>query len=149
MLTKLMVQLWRRDRPLRYVYNYRLPFHSCPVRSTLRSIQDQFHTVFKPSPECPFSSTLTAWLKDKRHSVMNRPLDDLPLWSCAGHALAKYSVVTRFRVREILVVKGLSTLCYCISCAHSVTEHAHGVTACTHHKHLFSISCLFGASRYY
>ena len=38
---------------------------------------------------------------------MNRSLDDLLLWSCAGHALAKYSVVMRFRVREILVVKGL------------------------------------------
>ena len=63
LLTKLMVQLWRRDRPLRYVYNCRLPFHSCPVRFALRSIQDRFHTVFKPSPECPVSSALIAWFK--------------------------------------------------------------------------------------
>ena len=63
LLTKLMVQLWRRDRPLRYVHNCHLPFHSCPVHFALRSIQDQFHTVFKPSPERPVSSALTAWLE--------------------------------------------------------------------------------------
>ena len=43
----------------------------------------------------------------------------------------------------------LSTLCYCISYAHSVTEHGHCSTVCTHHKHLFSVSCLFSISCHY
>ena len=75
----LVVQVWRRNRPLQYVYNYCLP-----VSGTLST---EISTGSVPLGlqtfpiECPLSSVLTAWLKGKWHLATSRSFHEHPLWS--------------------------------------------------------------------
>lgn len=87
----------------RYVVAYR--FQSMPLRFTPRN---NFYVLLDPSLGCALSATTIARPQSKRHPRDNTSFDPIRPWSRVGQALIKYSVVMRFRVPSVSVIKGLN-----------------------------------------
>ena len=105
LLASLIMHSWLKYRPRysKFIIAYR--FRSIPLPFISRWPRKDFYVLLDPSLGCSLSAApITP--HSKRHSRGKSLLD--PTWfrSRVGHALIKYSVM-RFRVRSILVIKGL------------------------------------------
>ena len=79
-----------------------------PLPFTSRSPRNDFYVLLDPFSGCPLSAASITRPQSKSHPRGNALFDPTRPQSRVGHALIKHSVVTRFRVPSISVVKGLS-----------------------------------------
>ena len=105
----LIMHSWMKYCPRysKFIVAYR--FQTIPLPFTSRSPRKDFYVFLDPSSGCSLSAASITTPQSRRHPRGKSLFDPTRPRSRVGHALIKYSVVTRFRVPSISVVKGLKS----------------------------------------